>query len=241
MTQFWVKQASKVFGPTGLKQLKTLLHQNRLDAKQLFAESENGPWFPIHQVRSLALLARDVNNWYWLKTGWADDSQEGPVTGSQLVLLLDQKKIKPKTAVFHPLFTGNSWVKISDTQLNVVYEAVLQQREIERQQKLEQERLEAEQERQRQEQIRKEEAEAQRLEEARQREVAEEQERLEEEARQHEQQQLQLAPVAVAGFASSQSATSGGFTAVGGSHGCWYCGCDAVSASVQCPYCRMLI
>ena len=228
-------------GPAGLKQLKGLLDQNRITPNQLFAESENGPWLPVHQAKFLAILTRDAHNWYWMKTGWADDSREGPLTGSNLVQLLDQKKIKPKTAVFHPLFTGNDWIQISDTLLNVVYEALVQQREIKRQEKLEQQRLEAEQERHRQEQIRQEQAEVQRLEETRKREVAEEQARLEKEARQHEQQQLQLAPMAVAGFGSSEPATSGGFTAVGGTHGCWYCGCAPVSTSIQCPYCRMLI
>ena len=241
MKQVWIKQGSKVFGPTDLKQVKALLLQNRLDVNQQFSESENGPWLPAAQAKFLAILTRDANSWYWLKTGWADDSREGPLTGGNLIRLLDEKKIKSKTAVFHPLFTGNDWMKISDTLLQVVYEAILKQREIARQQKLEQERLEAEQERQRREQIRQVEAEAQRLEEARQREIAEEQARLVEEARQHEQQQLQLVPMGAAGFDSSQVAMSHGDPVIGGSHGCWYCGCAVGFVTKQCPYCRMLV
>ena len=232
MSEIWIKQGSKTFGPLGLKQLKGLLHQNRINEKHLFAESKDGPWLPVYQVQSLVVLSRDVNNWYWLKSGFVEDSREGPVAGSQLILLLDKKKIKAKTPVLHPLFTGNAWMKMSDTQLAVVYDAVLKQRELKRQQQVEQDRLKAEQERRRQQQIRQEQAEARRKEEERQQL---------EEARKQEQEQAQkqlVSPVPPP-LSSTQFRSGGGVELTGGFRRCWYCGCPQ-RMPAQCEYCRVL-
>jgi hypothetical protein len=119
--RFWIKEGDKVCGPLDYIALEDLQSQRLITVNQMFAESEDGPWFHVHEASFLAFLAVEASHWHWLKPGHIADRIEGPITGETLLRQLKQQMISPKMAVSHHIYTQRQWKPILGTQLGEIF------------------------------------------------------------------------------------------------------------------------
>jgi len=157
MAGYWVKLQDQVSGPFDKAGLQQLIKEGQLKAEHLVGSSAEGPWAPLKKA---AQPAAEVGNWFYIVSGFASDSQKGPLSTEAMVLLRDKKDITDDTAVYHPGLYKNEWVPFQQTSLVGHYQAMQQQREARRQEEMQrqaeiQEQQRQEAERQRQEEMRR--------------------------------------------------------------------------------------
>ena len=157
MAGYWVKLQDQVSGPFNKEGLQQLIKQGQLTAEHLVGSSAEGPWAPLKKA---AQSAAEVGSWFYIVSGFASDSQKGPLSTQAMILLRDKKEISDDTAVYHPGLYKDQWVPFQETSLVGHFRAMQQEREARRQEEMQrqaeiQEQQRQEAERQRQEEMRR--------------------------------------------------------------------------------------
>ena len=123
--RFWIKDGTQVLPPLTYLELEKFQQDGKLTPKQLFGcsveqPSDESAWFPLDEAPFLLFLAAANEYWYWLDEGFAEDYQEGPIIGDDLVTRFKQKSINAKTLVVHGLYTRRQLRRFSDSQLGKI-------------------------------------------------------------------------------------------------------------------------